>query len=42
MAAIEKAEQRKGPPRWVVLLALLGLSAFMYVSIMFKIIKFGP
>lgn len=33
---------RKGPARWVVLVALLSLSVFMYASIMYKIIKFGP
>ena len=42
MAVSGKPEERKGPPRWMVLLALLSLSAFMYVSIMVKIIKFGP
>ena len=28
--------------RILLLVALLGLAAFMYVSIMYKIIKFGP
>ncbi len=27
---------------WIALAALLGLSAFMYVSIMYKIINYGP
>lgn len=35
-------EQRPGRAPVVVVLALLGLSAFMYASIMYKIIKFGP
>lgn len=34
--------ERKGPPRWLVMAALLGISVFMYASIMYKIIKFGP
>jgi hypothetical protein len=35
-------EQRPGRAPVFVVLALLGLSAFMYASIMYKIIKFGP
>lgn len=42
MTATEKPERRKGPAPWIVLLALMAVPAFMYVSIMFKIIKFGP
>jgi hypothetical protein len=38
--AVEGA--RRGPAPWVLLLALLSLSVFMYASIMYKIIKFGP
>ncbi len=34
--------ERPGRAPVIVVLALLGLSAFMYVSIMYKIIKFGP
>jgi hypothetical protein len=34
--------ERRGPAPWVVLVALLSLSFFMYASIMYKIIKFGP
>lgn len=36
-------EPRKRPKgMWIVLLLLLGLSAFMYVSIAYKITHYGP
>lgn len=41
---MKPADKQQRPQRApvVVVLMLLGLSAFMYVSIMYKIIKFGP
>lgn len=34
--------QKPRNSRWIVLVMLLGVAAVMYVSIMYKIVKFGP
>ncbi len=40
---MQSIDQNKGRDlRWITLVALLGLSAVVYVSIIYKIIKFGP
>ncbi len=42
MKDIFSAAPRRRTGRWIVIAMLGGLSAFMYVSIILKIIKYGP
>ena len=40
---MQTIEQNKGRDlRWVSLVVLLGISAVVYVSFIYKIVKFGP
>jgi hypothetical protein len=38
----DSGESKRPQPRLVPFIVLLGISVFMYVSIMYKIIHYGP
>ncbi len=40
MSTVKQSKRRD--LRWISLVILLGLSAAVYVSIIYKIVKFGP
>jgi hypothetical protein len=42
MAQMTITQEKPRNSRWIVLVVLLGVAVVMYVSIMYKIVKFGP